>query len=136
MQNHWDGNLISKLFANMFSVSLWPTYSSAHNNLGTLVQDVRRAEFHFLEAIRFSKGHLNAHFNLGQLYKRTNRTGKANQMLQTCIRMDPKFIPGYIELFKMSRGKSAEALLRQMAEIATTDQSIMYMFGKWLLMHG
>lgn len=78
----------------------------------------------------------NAHFNLGQLYKRTNRTEQASRMLEKCIQMDPKFIPGYIELFKLKRGKAAEALLREMAAIATKDQSILFMFGKWLMMHG
>lgn len=78
----------------------------------------------------------NAHFNLGQLYKRTNRTVLASQMLEKCIQMDPKFIPGYIELFKLKRGKDAEALLREMAEIAPKDQAILFMFGQWLMMHG
>lgn len=57
-------------------------------------------------------------------------------MLEKCIQMDPKFIPGYIELFKLKRGKPAEMLLREMAAIATKDQSILFMFGKWLMMHG
>lgn len=57
-------------------------------------------------------------------------------MLEKCIQMDPKFIPGYIELFKLKRGKPAEELLREMAAIATKDQSILFMFGKWLMMHG
>lgn len=57
-------------------------------------------------------------------------------MLEKCIQMDPKFIPGYIELFKLKRGKPAEVLLREMASIATKDQSILFMFGKWLMMHG
>lgn len=57
-------------------------------------------------------------------------------MLEKCIQMDPKFIPGYIELFKLKRGKPAEALLREMSSIATKDQSILFMFGKWLMMHG
>ena len=57
-------------------------------------------------------------------------------MLEKCIQMDPKFIPGYIELFKLKRGKAAERLLREMAAIAAKDQSILFMFGKWLMMHG
>ncbi|KAI4484938.1 hypothetical protein M0802_012934 [Mischocyttarus mexicanus] len=47
---------------------LWPTYASAHNNLGTLtVGD--QAEQHFLAAIHAQPGHVNAHYNLGQLYR-------------------------------------------------------------------
>lgn len=51
------------------ALDLWPTYASAHNNLGTLMKDQHIAEYHFLEAIKYSKEHINAHFNLGQLYR-------------------------------------------------------------------
>lgn len=47
---------------------LWPSYASAHNNLGTLVNNVESAERHFLSAILYASEHINAHFNLGQLY--------------------------------------------------------------------
>lgn len=91
---------------------LWPTYASAHNNLGesisykilfifdrirfnsnrnlirksnkkitkrnslfankqnlgTLVNNLDIAENHFLSAILYASSHVNAHFNLGQLY--------------------------------------------------------------------
>nr|CAI5822629.1 unnamed protein product [Callosobruchus analis] len=42
---------------------------SAHNNLGTLLNSSRAAEYHFLAAIRYSADHVNAHYNLGQLYR-------------------------------------------------------------------
>lgn len=48
---------------------LWPTYASAHNNLGTLITNKGEAEKHFLLAIRYSGEHVNAHYNLGQLYR-------------------------------------------------------------------
>lgn len=48
---------------------LWPTYASAHNNLGTMLKDNYEAEKHFLAAIRYASKHVNAHFNLGQLYR-------------------------------------------------------------------
>ena len=52
----------------LFDYRLWPTYASAHNNLGTLtVGD--QAEQHFLAAIHAQPGHVNAHYNLGQLYR-------------------------------------------------------------------
>jgi hypothetical protein len=47
---------------------LWPTYASAHNNLGTLTAG-DQAEKHFLAAIQAQPGHVNAHYNLGQLYR-------------------------------------------------------------------
>lgn len=48
---------------------LWPTYASAHNNIGTLVNGVENAEQHFLQAIKYNRRHVNAHYNLGKLYK-------------------------------------------------------------------
>lgn len=48
---------------------LWPSYASAHNNLGTLMNAAESAEWHFQSAIRYSADHVNAHYNLGQLYR-------------------------------------------------------------------
>lgn len=47
---------------------LWPTYASAHNNIGTLL-NADSAEQHFLKAIKYNRHHVNAHYNLGKLYK-------------------------------------------------------------------
>lgn len=52
-----------------FVYRLWPSYASAHNNLGTLVENESEAENHFLLALRYSTDHVNAHYNLGQLYR-------------------------------------------------------------------
>lgn len=52
------------------ALKLWPNYASAWNNLGTLIDDdIEVQEQHFLAAIQFSDQHINAHFNLGQLYR-------------------------------------------------------------------
>lgn len=55
-------------FGMEFANRLWPTYASAHNNLGTLVNNLDVAENHFLSAIMYASTHVNAHYNLGQLY--------------------------------------------------------------------
>lgn len=51
------------------ALRLWPSYASAHNNLGTLLPSSEMAEQHFLAAIRYSSDHINAHYNLGKLYR-------------------------------------------------------------------
>uniref|UniRef100_A0A182FV64 Uncharacterized protein n=3 Tax=Anopheles albimanus TaxID=7167 RepID=A0A182FV64_ANOAL len=51
------------------ALRLWPSYASAHNNLGTLMARFEAAEYHFREAIKYSSEHINAHYNLGQLYR-------------------------------------------------------------------
>ncbi|KAE8753180.1 hypothetical protein FOCC_FOCC000103 [Frankliniella occidentalis] len=51
------------------ALRLWPSYASAHNNLGTLAPSADEAERFFLSAIHFQPAHVNAHYNLGHVYK-------------------------------------------------------------------
>ncbi|KAJ8980601.1 hypothetical protein NQ317_010812 [Molorchus minor] len=116
------------------SLKLWPTYASAHNNLGTLLSDDREAEQHFLAAIKYSADHVNAHYNLGQLYRRINRSSDSEHMLKRCIALEPRFTPAYIELVKL-RGpndRSISQLLKQVVELNPTDPYYGTTFGHWL----
>lgn len=62
--------LYAKLYLRVeYIFRLWPSYASAHNNLGTLLNNEQNAEHHFLAAIRYSSDHINAHYNLGKLYR-------------------------------------------------------------------
>ena len=98
--NAWQRTVFLRIinhFVNkrrLFDYRLWPTYASAHNNLGTLtVGD--QAEQHFLAAIHAQPGHVNAHYNLGQLYRSVdNRFHFAKEAGST---WDPKLI-GSIEV--------------------------------------
>ncbi|CAH1155250.1 unnamed protein product [Phaedon cochleariae] len=83
------------------ALRLWPSYASAHNNLGTLLNDVSEAEEHFLAAIRHSSDHVNAHYNLGRLYRKYNRTSESENMLRKCVSLEPKFTLAYVELIKL-----------------------------------
>lgn len=80
---------------------MWPSYASAHNNLGTLLKDPHEAEMHFKLAIRFSKDHLNAHYNLGKMY-RMNNTEESYKMLKKCLSIDATFKPAFIELCRLN----------------------------------
>ncbi|GBO35709.1 hypothetical protein AVEN_161388-1, partial [Araneus ventricosus] len=44
---------------------LWPNYYTAHNNLGTLLDD---GEEHFRKAIAINPYYAKAHYNLASLY--------------------------------------------------------------------
>lgn len=61
--------LISQYLRTISGDRLWPSYASAHNNLGTLLSEAEHAEQHFMAAIRISPGHVNAHYNLGMVYR-------------------------------------------------------------------
>ncbi|XP_025602566.1 protein O-mannosyl-transferase TMTC1-like isoform X2 [Athalia rosae] len=110
---------------------LWPTYASAHNNLGTLtVGD--QAEQHFLSAIHAQPGHVNAHYNLGQLYRKTNRTDECIRMLQRCVFLDPAYTPAYLVLARLATGPTAGALLRHVVRLQPRSPDHLAEYANWL----
>ncbi|CAG9860211.1 unnamed protein product [Phyllotreta striolata] len=120
------------------ALKLWPTYASAHNNLGTLLNDRQEAEEHFLLAIRYSIEHINAHYNLGRLYRKSNRSTESERMLRKCILLDPRFTPAYMELAKL-RGpndKNVNQLLKQAVDLNPTDPYFTTNFAHWLVRKG
>ncbi|XP_034246835.1 protein O-mannosyl-transferase TMTC1-like [Thrips palmi] len=91
------------------ALRLWPSYASAHNNLGTLAPSADEAERYFLSAIRFQPAHVNAHYNLGHVYKRENRTDDAIRMWERCISLDPQYASAYLWLAQLEGAeRSAE----------------------------
>ncbi|XP_050503380.1 protein O-mannosyl-transferase TMTC1-like [Diabrotica virgifera virgifera] len=120
------------------ALKLWPTYASAHNNLGTLLNNRQEAEQHFLLAIRYSTEHINAHYNLGRLYRKSNKSAESERMLRKCILLDPRFTPAYMELAKL-RGpndQSVNQLLKQAVDMNPTDPYFTTNFGHWLIRKG
>ncbi|CAB0037491.1 unnamed protein product, partial [Trichogramma brassicae] len=114
---------------------LWPTYASAHNNLGTLtVGD--QAEKHFLAAIQAQPGHVNAHYNLGQLYRKTNRTEECIKMLQKCVALDPAYTPAYLVLARMTSGSATGALLRHVVRLQPKSPDYLAEYASWLHQNG
>ncbi|KAF7282118.1 hypothetical protein GWI33_003233 [Rhynchophorus ferrugineus] len=120
------------------ALKLWPTYASAHNNLGTILKNNHEAEKHFLAAIKYASNHVNAHFNLGQLYRKNNKTMESEKMLKKCIKLEPNFTPAYLELVRL-RGpnhKSVAGLLRTVVELNPHDSYYAAKFGEWLCKKG
>ncbi|XP_049938787.1 protein O-mannosyl-transferase TMTC1-like [Schistocerca serialis cubense] len=121
------------------ALRLWPTYASAHNNLGTLLR-ADEAEAHFLAAIRHAPGHVHAHYNLGQLYRRDNRTEDAAVMLERCIRLDSGYTPAYLLLARLYAGAGLQArvgeLLRQLVRLQPLSADRLADYGDWLLQQG
>ncbi|CAL8104977.1 unnamed protein product [Orchesella dallaii] len=74
------------------AIRLWPEYASAHNNLGTLLDDPIVAENEFLRAIRGNHAHGGAHFNLGVLYMRNEKYKEALEHLEECLNIDPSHV--------------------------------------------
>uniref|UniRef100_A0AAG5DPC2 dolichyl-phosphate-mannose--protein mannosyltransferase n=1 Tax=Anopheles atroparvus TaxID=41427 RepID=A0AAG5DPC2_ANOAO len=119
------------------ALRLWPSYASAHNNIGTLMPQFATAEYHFREAIKYSSEHINAHYNLGQLYRKSNRTGDAVRMLERCIQLEPLFAAAYLELVKLySAGQQPAAagqLLARIVRLNPFNADLRRQYGDWLL---
>ncbi|RZF48943.1 hypothetical protein LSTR_LSTR003019 [Laodelphax striatellus] len=115
------------------ALRLWPSYASAHNNLGTLMTEGLDAESHFLAAIRHSPGHVNAHYNLGQVYRRMNRSEEAVFMLERCLRLNAGYTPAYLLLAKLHSGPLVGRLLRHVIRLQPTSADYLAEYATWLL---
>ncbi|XP_050055507.1 protein O-mannosyl-transferase TMTC1-like isoform X2 [Aphis gossypii] len=118
------------------ALRLWPSYASAHNNLGTLMERSRDAEHHFLAAIRYSPGHVNAHYNLGQVYRLMNRTKDAVAMLERCLMLNNGYTAAYLLLAKLHTGSQTGRLLKHVAAYQQKHPEHQARYARWLRDNG
>lgn len=118
------------------ALRLWPSYASAHNNLGTLAPSADEAERFFLSAIHFQPAHVNAHYNLGHVYKRENRTDDAIRMWERCITLDPQYGGAYLGLAQLEGEERAGRLLRQLNQRSSPNPKHRAALADWLLKKG
>ncbi|CAG9562868.1 unnamed protein product [Danaus chrysippus] len=114
------------------ALKLWPSYASAHNNLGTLVLASGRAEHHFLQALKYNKDHVNAHYNLAKLYRKKNRVSESLKMLERCISLEPRFVQAYIELLHITPENEKRPTLERLIELEPMNWEHYYLYGNWL----
>ncbi|KAJ2950806.1 hypothetical protein O0L34_g9072 [Tuta absoluta] len=118
------------------ALSLWPTYASAHNNVGTLVSGAENAEHHFLQAIKFNKYHVNAHYNLGKLYKKNGRTSEAMTMLEKCVWLQPRFVHALVELLTLTAESEKQHLLKRLIQLEPNNWEHHVLYGDWFKAKG
>ncbi|XP_047989532.1 protein O-mannosyl-transferase TMTC1-like [Leguminivora glycinivorella] len=114
------------------AIRLWPTYASAHNNIGTLVNSVDNAEEHFLQAIKYNRGHVNAHYNLAKLYKKSGHKDLAIRMLEKCNWLQPHFILAHLELMALKPPAEQPAIMQRIIRVDPENWEHYLLFGKWL----
>ncbi|CAK1577847.1 unnamed protein product [Parnassius mnemosyne] len=114
------------------ALRLWPTYSSAHNNVGTLLSGLENAEYHFLQAIKFNKHHANAHYNLGKLYKKNGQTNEAIKMLEKCLLLRPQFVQAQLELVSLTPEPEKQKVLWRLIELEPDNWEFYVLYGNWL----
>ncbi|XP_050342068.1 protein O-mannosyl-transferase TMTC1-like [Nymphalis io] len=117
------------------ALRLWPTYASAHNNIGTLI-NAESAEQHFLKAIKYNRHHVNAHYNLGKLYKKSGRIVQAIKMLERCIVLQPRFVQAHVELLSLKPESEKPKILMRLLELEPNNWEHYVLYGNWLRTKG
>ncbi|KAL9982715.1 hypothetical protein ACROYT_G004793 [Oculina patagonica] len=74
------------------ALQLAPDHVSAHNNLGTLLENNEEAMKHFTQAIKHDPYHANSYFNLGTRLASLKRLSEAEAMLKEAIRLKPSYL--------------------------------------------
>ncbi|XP_071548678.1 protein O-mannosyl-transferase TMTC1-like [Panulirus ornatus] len=82
------GNVELAKFHYGEAIRLWPGHWSAHNNLGTLVNDTSEAEIHFKLALKAHPQHAHAYYNLANLRRQQGRVAEAMALLEKSLRYD------------------------------------------------
>ncbi|XP_068628016.1 protein O-mannosyl-transferase TMTC1-like [Battus philenor] len=118
------------------ALNLWPSYASAHNNLGTLVLASGRAEHHFLQALKYNRNHVNAHYNLAKLYRKKNRISESLKMLERCISLEPRFVQAYLELLLVAPQEEKRGILERLLELEPRNWEHYQRYGNWLKERG
>ncbi|XP_045459919.1 protein O-mannosyl-transferase TMTC1-like [Melitaea cinxia] len=114
------------------ALKLWPSYASAHNNLGTLVLASGRAEHHFLQALKYNRDHVNAHYNLAKLYRKKNRIAESLKMLERCISLEPRFVQAHLELLHIIPEDEKRPTLDRLLELEPKNWEHYHLYGNWL----
>lgn len=80
------------------ALKLAPNHVSAHNNLGTLLENDQEAMQHFSEAIKNDPYHANSYFNLGTRLASLKRLSEAEAMLKKAIRFNPSYLDAVLNV--------------------------------------
>ncbi|XP_063530696.1 protein O-mannosyl-transferase TMTC1-like [Cydia strobilella] len=113
------------------ALKLWPSYASAHNNLGTLVIASGRAEHHFLQALKYNRDHVNAHYNLAKLYRKKNRLADSLKMIERCLTLEPRFVQAYVELLYLKSEDQKRGILDKLLELEPRNWEHYVLYGNW-----
>ncbi|XP_061706739.1 protein O-mannosyl-transferase TMTC1-like [Cydia pomonella] len=114
------------------AIRLWPSYASAHNNIGTILINSDNAKQHFLQAIKYNWRHVNAHYNLAKLHKKSGHTDLAITMLEKCILLQPNFTLAHLELLTLKPDAECPAIMYRVIQLEPKKLEHYVMYGRWL----
>ncbi|MBS1807339.1 MAG: tetratricopeptide repeat protein [Acidobacteria bacterium] len=103
-------------------------------------EDLKRAIAELVAAEMTTAERPDAHLNLSLLHVRTGRLDEAEQSLKTALRLEPRFVPGLINLAdlyrSLNRDGEGEQLLRQAMALAPDSAQAVYSLGLLLVRRG
>lgn len=67
--------------------------------------------------------------------RKCNKTDESLYLLERCIKLEPRFVPAYLELVKLYRGWSAGRILDRVVEINPRNADLRVQYGDWLYEH-
>jgi tetratricopeptide (TPR) repeat protein len=96
-------------------------------------QAFERAIAEYISAQRFNAERAEAHFNLGSLYQRRGKPGKARSFYKEALAIDPTFHPASISLSELERlsgdERAGEAILSKALEANPTSGALLHALG-------
>ena len=114
----------------------------AHNNYGLEIsrQDPRKAEQHFLEAVRQDANHIYANINLGMHYIRQGRPIEGLDLLQKTVELNPDWGLAHYwyakGLEQLDRKEESTAQLRRAADVDPRHLQYQYAAARALQTYG
>ena len=101
-----------------------PNHAEAHNNLGTLFNNLRekhKAKSCFEKAIEINPNYADAHHNLGTIFHELREKQKAKECYEKVIAINPNYVHAYHNLIstliKQSKFKEAELSYQKAIEL-------------------
>uniref|UniRef100_T1J4S4 dolichyl-phosphate-mannose--protein mannosyltransferase n=1 Tax=Strigamia maritima TaxID=126957 RepID=T1J4S4_STRMM len=130
------GNVNEAIEHYQTTLRLWPDHASAHNNLGTLLEDPTEAKMHFMEAIRINPLHPRAHFNMGNLLSKKGQLPTAIRFMERAVQLDHTYSDAYTNLAAMysevGRHHDAEQLHKTLLSMDKDNPDVHNNYGAFL----
>lgn len=98
-----------------------PQRSLAYGRLCLIAQDFADASAHLKRAVGMLPGSAEAAFAMARLYTFEGKLGEAEEECRRCLRLDPDFVQGYVQLVALRQGDVDDETVHQMERLWETS---------------
>ncbi|XP_061189465.1 protein O-mannosyl-transferase TMTC1-like [Saccostrea echinata] len=117
------------------AIRLYQDLPSAHNNLGTLLNDTMAAEFHYEAALRINPDHRGALINLGSSLIKRGKRHRGQELIDRVLDLDPENVEAIIvkAWVSMEEGNWTVAgqFFQRALERDPMNSEALYYYGKY-----